>query len=61
MTYDARGLVEPDETVPRISQIAEGRATFDAKDLTTRTINSELRWLLHEQGIRDVTILNPGV
>jgi glutamate synthase domain-containing protein 3 len=60
LTYDARGLVEPDETVPRISEIADGRATFDAKDLTTRGINSELRWLLYSEGIRDVTILNPG-
>jgi glutamate synthase domain-containing protein 3 len=60
LTYDARGLVEPDETVPRISEIADGRATFDARDLTTRQINSELRWLLYGEGIRDVTVLNPG-
>jgi glutamate synthase domain-containing protein 3 len=60
VTYDARGLVEPDETVPRISEIADGRAEFDARDLTTRMINNELRWLLYEEGIRDVTILNPG-
>ena len=60
VTYDARGLVEPDPTVPRISEIADGRAVFDAKDLTTRAINNELRWLLYEEGIRDVTILNPG-
>jgi methylamine---glutamate N-methyltransferase subunit B len=60
VTYDARGLVEPDPTVPRISQIADGRAVFDAKDLTTRQINNELRWLLYEEVIRDVTILNPG-
>jgi glutamate synthase domain-containing protein 3 len=60
VTYDARGLVEPDPTVPRISEISDGRAVFDAKGLTTRTINSELRWLLYEEGIRDVTVLNPG-
>jgi glutamate synthase domain-containing protein 3 len=60
LTYDARGLVEPEETVPRISEIADGRATFDARELTTRGINSELRWLLYDQGIRDVTVLNPG-
>jgi glutamate synthase domain-containing protein 3 len=60
LNYDARGLVEPDETVLRVSEIADGRATFDARDLTTRQINSELRWLLYEEGIRDVTILNPG-
>ena len=33
---------------------------FDARDLTTRKINLELRWLLYEQGVRDVTVLNPG-
>src|SRR3954468_7107644 len=60
VTYDARGLVEPDPTVPRISEIDDGRAVFDAKDLTTRAINNELRWLLHEEGVRDITVLNPG-
>jgi glutamate synthase domain-containing protein 3 len=60
VTYDARGLVEPDETVPRVSEIADGKAVFDARELTTRMINNELRWLLYEEGIRDVTILNPG-
>ena len=59
MTYDARGLVELDGTVPRVSEIADGRAVFDAKDMTTRMINSELRWLLYEEGILDVTIHNP--
>ena len=33
---------------------------FDAQELTTRQINLELRWLLYEEGIRDVTVLNPG-
>jgi methylamine---glutamate N-methyltransferase subunit B len=60
VTYDARGLVEIDETVPRISQIEHDRAVFDARDLTTRKINLELRWLVYEEGVRDVTILNPG-
>src|SRR5207245_293080 len=36
------------------------KAVFDAKDLTTRKINLELRWLLYEQGVKDVTVLNPG-
>jgi glutamate synthase domain-containing protein 3 len=58
--YDARGLVELDEVIPRISQIDGERATFDAHKLTTRRINLELRWLLYEQGVRDVTVLNPG-
>jgi methylamine---glutamate N-methyltransferase subunit B len=60
ITYDARGLVEIDDTIPRVSEISDGRAVFDAKDLTTRKINLELRWLLYEQGVRDITVLNPG-
>jgi methylamine---glutamate N-methyltransferase subunit B len=57
---DARGLVELTDEVPNVSTIADGRATFDAHDLTTRQINLELRSLVYEQGIRDVTVLNPG-
>jgi glutamate synthase domain-containing protein 3 len=60
ITYDARGLVELDETVPKVSEIDGTRATFDARDLTTRKINLELRWLIYEQGITDVTVLNPS-
>lgn len=60
ITYDARGLVELDETVPRVSEIDGDRAQFDARDLTTRKVNLELRWLIYEQGVTDVTILNPG-
>ena len=59
-TYDARGLVELDGTIPKISEIDGDRATFDARNLSTRKINLELRSLVYEQGIRDVTILNPG-
>ena len=40
--YDARGLVELDETVPNIAEIDGERAQFDAKDLSTRKINAEL-------------------
>src|SRR6266566_8527976 len=58
--YDARGLVEVDDTVLKISEIEGEKAVFDAKDLSTRQINLELRWLLYEQGVRDVTVLNPG-
>src|SRR5579872_30131 len=58
--YDARGLVEVDDAVPMISDIDGDRAIFDAKDLTTRKINLELRWLLYEMGVKDVTVLNPG-
>ena len=60
VTYDARGLAEPHAEVPRISEIDSETARFDAKELTTRQINLELRWLLYEQGVRDVTVLNPG-
>ena len=60
ISYDARGLMEPVAEVPRVAEIENGRATFDAKSLTTRQINLELRWLLYEEGIEDVTVLNPG-
>jgi methylamine---glutamate N-methyltransferase subunit B len=65
-TYDARGLAEPHAEIPKVSEIVEGSeadggsASFDATDLTTRQINLELRWLIYEQGIRDVTVRNPG-
>jgi glutamate synthase domain-containing protein 3 len=60
ITYDARGLAEPDAKVPQVSDIDGDRAAFDAADLTTRQINLELRWLLYERGVRDVTVRNPG-
>ena len=60
VTYDARGLAEPHAEAPRIAEIADGAATFDAHDLSTRQINLELRRLLYEEGIGDVTVLNPG-
>ncbi|MBW3593391.1 MAG: hypothetical protein KY396_06835, partial [Actinobacteria bacterium] len=60
ITYDARGLAEPHAEIPKIAEIEDGRATFDAHDLSTREINLELRWLLYEQGLKDVTVLNPG-
>jgi methylamine---glutamate N-methyltransferase subunit B len=60
ITYDARGLAEPDAEIPRISDITGEKATFNAAGLTTRQINLELRWLLYEQGVRDVTVQNPG-
>jgi methylamine---glutamate N-methyltransferase subunit B len=58
--FDARGLVELNARVPKISQIDGGSATLDAKELTTRQINLELRWLLYEQGVSEVTVLHPG-
>ncbi len=60
ITYDARGLAEPQAEAPRIAEVEDGRATFDAKDLSTRQINLELRRLLYEEGIRDVTVQNPA-
>jgi glutamate synthase domain-containing protein 3 len=58
--FDARGLVELNARVPRVSEIDGERASFDAHQLTTRQINLELRWLLYEEGIKEVTIRNPG-
>jgi methylamine---glutamate N-methyltransferase subunit B len=58
--YDARGLVELDGTPPGVAEVDGDRATFDARELTTRKINAELRRLVYEEGVTDVTILNPG-
>jgi glutamate synthase domain-containing protein 3 len=60
ISYDARGLAEPDAAVPQVSEIDGEQAEFDAHDLSTRQINLELRWLLYEQGVKDVTVRNPG-
>jgi len=60
ITYDARGLAEPQAEAPRIAEIDGDRATFDARDLSTRLINLELRRLLYEEGVTDVTVENPG-
>jgi glutamate synthase domain-containing protein 3 len=60
VTYDARGLAEPHAEAPRTAVIEDGRATFDAKELSTRLINLELRRLLYEERVTDVTVLNPG-
>jgi glutamate synthase domain-containing protein 3 len=60
ISYDARGLVEPDGDAPNVAEIDGEKAVFDAKDLTTRKINLELRRLLYEEGIKDVTVQNPG-
>jgi methylamine---glutamate N-methyltransferase subunit B len=60
ISYDARGLAEPNAEIPKISDVDGAKAVFDARDLTTRQINLELRWLLYEQGVTDVTVQNPG-
>ncbi len=58
--YDARGLVEPDAEPPRTSEITGSKAVFDATGHTTRTINLEIRWLLTEKAVKDITVRNPG-
>ena len=60
VTYDARGLAEPFAEAPRTAEIDGDGAVFDAHDLSTRQINLELRRLLYEEGVTDVTVLNPG-
>ena len=60
ITYDARGLAEPNAEAPRTAKVTDGTAIFDARDLSTRQINLELRRLLYEEGITDVTVQNPG-
>ncbi|HET6695992.1 MAG TPA: hypothetical protein VFG85_05770 [Gaiellaceae bacterium] len=60
VSYDARGLAEPHAEAPGVAEVEDGKAVFDAKDLTTRQINLELRRLVYEEGLKDVTVLNPG-
>jgi len=60
ITYDARGLAEPVAEAPRVAEIDGTTAVFDAHELSTRLINLELRRLLYEEGVTDVTVKNPG-
>src|ERR1041385_3334180 len=60
ITSDARGLAEPHADAPNIAKVEDGKATFDAHELSTRQINLELRRLLYEEGITDVAVQNPG-
>jgi glutamate synthase domain-containing protein 3 len=64
ISYDARGLAEPDATAPNVATVegegSERRASFDAEPLTTRQINLELRRLIYDEGITDVHVANPG-
>ncbi len=60
ITYDARGLVEPDAEPPRTSEISGDTAVFDATGFSTRRINLEIRWLLTNKGVHDITVRNPG-
>jgi len=58
--FDPRGLVELDERVPGTAEIDGDHASFDARELTTRQINLELRRLIYELGVHEVTVRNPG-
>jgi glutamate synthase domain-containing protein 3 len=64
ISYNARGLAEPHAQAPKIAAIERGPngaiGVFDAAQLTTRQINLELRRLVYDEGIRNVTVLNPG-
>ena len=68
ISYDARGLAEPVAQAPRVATVStsgeQGEngpvAVFDAAELTTRQINLELRRLVYDEGITDVTMRNPG-
>ena len=33
---------------------------IEAREMSTRKINAELRWLVYDQGVKNVTILNPS-
>lgn len=58
--YDIRGLAEPDATAPKTAIVTGNSAEFDATELTTRQVNLELRRLLYDDGIGEVTVRNPG-
>ena len=60
VVYDARGLVEPDPEPPMTAVIDGAVATIDATDLTTRKINLELKRIVYDEGVNEVTIVNPG-
>ncbi len=60
VVYDARGLVEPDPEPPMTAEIDGDSAVIDATDLTTRKINLELKRVVYDEGVNDVTIVNPG-
>jgi methylamine---glutamate N-methyltransferase subunit B len=64
ISYDARGLAEPAAQAPKVATIEPGengsRAVFDAAALTTRQINLELRRLIYDEGIAEITLRNPG-
>ena len=60
VVYDARGLVEPDPEPPMTAEIDGDSAVIDATNLTTRKINLELKRIVYDEGVNNVTIVNPG-
>lgn len=58
--HDIRGLAEPDAQAPKVARVEGGTATFDAADLSPRLVNLELRRLIYGEGIREITVENPG-
>ena len=59
-TTTRAGWSSPTTPCPTSPRSTATTAVFDAKDLTTRKINLELRDLIYERGITDVTVQNPG-
>src|SRR5262245_18710828 len=57
---DERGLVELDDSIPKAAEIDGDSAVIDAREMTTRKINAELRWLIYEQGVKNVTVKDPS-
>jgi methylamine---glutamate N-methyltransferase subunit B len=57
---DERGLVELDDSIPKAAKIDGQSAVIEAREMTTRKINAELRWLIYEQGVTDVTVRDPS-
>ncbi len=57
---DERGLVELDDSIPKAAKIDGQSAVIEAREMTTRKINAELRWLIYEQGVAEVTVRDPS-
>src|SRR5512132_2171717 len=57
---DERGLVELDDSIPKAARIDGQSAVIEAREMTTRKINAELRWLIYEQGVTEVTVRDPS-
>ena len=60
VSYDARGLAEPNAVAPETAVVDGQTAELDAADLSIRQINLELRRLVYGLGVTDVVVRNPG-